>query len=199
MTSRAFRPLLERTRTEESVFGILALDYILRRRFIEVVDEGIRTYNKLRNLSEMADQHRDKLKQTWRTITPCANARDKCSAGACTCSYQEYLQYRSLREAQYEYERRYASIAQDCYELRATWQYVLVPELARLQRDEEYMKVFAEALFICGDISVAERDIAEMPGFLSVRLLPDALELKIGSEAVATKSVPTTHEPLHRR
>lgn len=195
MTSNSLRGVLQQTYAEQSIFGLQVLDVKLRRQFIETVDAGILAYTQLQNLTEMANQHREMLKKTWRSIATCADEREKCAQRECSCSYADYLCYRSLRDAQRRLEKRFKQIARDCYELRATWQYVLRPVALRLLDDDTYRQVFLHALHLAGDITSSELAVAQLPGYLKIRLLPNSIELTIGREYQIVKFIEVTHEP----
>lgn len=197
MTSGAFRNALQRTYSEQSYFGLQILEFKLRQQFIETIEEGLRTYDKLRTINEMANQLRYDLKKTWRSTVDCRDDRARCLTRECSCSYADYVWYRNLRAAQARLERRYVDIAREAYELRATWQYVLTPVAARLLQNREYRSIFLTTLTICGDISVSEATVAEMEDFLSVKLLADSIQLRIGQEHVVVREIPTIHEPPH--
>lgn len=196
MTSGRFGNALKRTYSEQSYFGLLILEYKLRQQFVEVIEEGVRTYTKISTINEMANQLRSELKQSWRSIAHCGEGdRVHCIRRECSCSYADYFWYRNLRASQARLERRYVAIAKEAYELRATWQYVINPVANRLLQDREYRPLFLATLAICGDVSPAEADLAEMEDFFSVKLMPDAIQLRIGQDPVVVREVPTAHEP----
>lgn len=199
MTPSSFHGALQQTYAEQSIFGLQVLDEKLRRQFIDTVDAGILAYSQMQNLTEMADQHRDKLKKTWRSIAPCADSRDKCEQRECNCSYADYLCYRGLRDAQHRLEQKFKQLAHTCYELRAVWQYVLRPVAHRMLRDDEYRRLFLWTLHVTGDIDAAELEVAELHGHLKVRILPTAIELTIGSEAPVVKHIAVISEPVYPR
>lgn len=195
MTSGTFRNALQRTYAEQSFFGLQVIDYNLRQQFIETIEEGVRIYRMLSIVTEMADQLRDDLKQNWRSISPCRDTRERCIMQRCSCSYADYLRYRSLRTTQARLERQYTHMAREAYEIKATWNYVLRPVAARLVSDDRYRRLFLATLQVCGEITAAEYDIAEMEGYLSVRFLPESLELHIGHDPVTVRWIETVHEP----
>ena len=199
MTASSFHGALQQTYAEQSIFGLQLLDEKLRLQFIDTVDAGILAYSQLQNLTEMADQHRDMLKKTWRSIASCADSREKCEQRECRCSYADYLCYRGLRDAQHRLEQQFDQLARTCYELRAVWQYVLRPVAYRMLRDEKYRRLFLWTLHMAGDLSTEELEVAEMPGCLKVRLLPTAIELTLGSEEPRIKRLAVIQEPVYPR
>lgn len=197
--SKTFQGVLRRTYAEESFFGLQVLDVELRRQFAQLVDKGMLVHSQLQNITEMADQHHAMLKKTWRSIAQCSGARDGCKQRKCKCSYADYICYRGLRDAQDRLERQFTHIAKECYELRATWQYVLHPVAMRLLNDRSYKSLFLWTHVLAGDLTESELSVAEMDGHLRVEGFAVLVRLTIGQTQQRICDIPVVHEPHDQR
>lgn len=202
MPTTTSQEMLRRTYQEKSLFGLQQIAHEIERAYVDAINRCILTYNKLQTTTEIADQQRAKLKQSWRSTPSCSLSRSRCIRRKCHCSYADYLQYRSMSRAAEVIERQFIEQAKQPYALQATWRFVVTDIARRLLYDYEYQQLYATALELAGELSGEMAELARFEsGWITLnKFTSSAIHMSIGQNPYHTVIVTTVREPLpHQR
>lgn len=162
MTVQPATTLLRRINQEHPSFltvaGCQAFHHEATTRYEEVNQQITLVRSRLAMLKEMACECRQQLQQ-WYTRPNCSRYKTSCRNGSCGCSYHSLVRLWSLLELQKDQRRLLDAPVHEASSYRLLANGIIGNQLRAIYADKQYVKGFAEIMYLTGDIHKEEWDL----------------------------------------